>query len=116
MVAVAAPPLALHIAAHVRRGDLAGRDPARLVSTEEVGAALAELARVVAELRDGDAAHGALRLSAAVHVMSEVNIGVALVAVHTRACDRAIRACHATRGRRQTFRWRCGRRACGGTM
>lgn len=36
-----------------------------------MGAALAELAKVVAELRDGNATHGALRLSATVHVMSE---------------------------------------------
>ena len=96
--------LALHIAAHVRRGDLAARDPNRLVSNEEVGAALAELAKanpnpdripkpkpnphlppnpnqvgaalaelaeVVAELRSGDATHGGLRLAATVHIMSE---------------------------------------------
>ena len=65
------PPLALHIAAHVRRGDLAGGDPKRLVSNEEVGAALAELAKVVTELRGGDATHGGLTLAATVHVMSE---------------------------------------------
>ena len=55
----------------MRRGDLAARDPNRLVSNEEVGAALAELAEVVAELRSGDATHGGLRLAATVHIMSE---------------------------------------------
>ena len=88
----------------MRRGDLAARDPNRLVSNEEggaalaelakanpnpdripkpkpnphlppnpnqVGAALVELAEVVAELRSGDATHGGLRLAATVHIMSE---------------------------------------------
>jgi len=69
----------LHIAAHVRRGDLHRLDPRRLVPNDKLGVVFGEVAEVVAELRreteEGEAGGGYPRLAATLHVMSEGWLG-----------------------------------------